>query len=122
MPKNKIRVQKDGWQYIDIQVYKNQKVVQTIKRHQKGMMFDIEANKAAIKDLSPNAFMLYSHFIQNTPGYIEALSKKRLIETTALTEKTYYRAVSELIDKNYLVPAEHPDYEDFYIFYELPSS
>jgi hypothetical protein len=120
MPKNKIRVQKDGWQHIDIQVYKNQKVVKIIKCHDKGMMFDIEANKAAIKDLSPNAFMLYSHFIQNTPGFIEALSKKRIIESTALTIKTYYTAVSELIEKHYLVPSEHPDYEEYYLFYELP--
>lgn len=118
MPKNTVRYQKDGWQYVDITVYKNQKVIKIIKRHDKGLMFDIAANKAAIRSLSPAAFMLYSHFIQNVPNFVEVLSRKTLIESTALSSRTYDSAVKELIDKGYLVKSEHPDYDDYYLFYE----
>ena len=122
MPRNVVRYQKDGWQYVDITVYKHQKVVKIIKRHDKGLMFDLAANKAAIRNLSPAAFMLYSHFIQNMPNFIEVLSRKALIENTALSSRTYDSAVKELIDKGYLVKTEHPDYDDFYFFYEaLPN-
>ena len=120
MPKNTIQVVKDGWQYTNIKVYKNQKVVKTIKLHNKGFGFDIVANRAAIKTLTPPAFMLYSHFIQNAPDYIEALSRKLILETTGLTIRTYKAAVEELIDKDYLVKTHHPDYEDYYLFYESP--
>lgn len=120
MPKNTIRVIKDGWQYADITVYKHQKVVKTIKCHKKGFGFDITANREAIKNLTPPAFMLYSHFIQNAPDYLEALSRKIILDTTGLTIRTYKSAVQELIDKNYLVRSEHPDFEEYYLFYEQP--
>ena len=120
MPKNTIRVQKEGWQYTDIKVYKNQKVVKTVKCHNKGFSFDITANRAAIKNLTPPAFMLYSHFIQNAPDYIEALSRAIILECTGLTIRTYKSAVQELMDKHYLVRSEHPDFEEYYIFYESP--
>jgi hypothetical protein len=120
MPKNIVRRQIDGWQYIDITVHHNQKVVKIIKRHQKGMMFDLASNKAAIKNLTPSAFMLYSHFIQNIPDFIEVLSRKTLLSTTALSERTYDSAVKELITKGYLVKTDHPDYSDYYLFYEAP--
>ena len=121
MPKNIVRVQKDGWQYANIQVYNNQKVIKIIKCHDRGMMFDIAANKSAIQNLSPSAFMLYSHFIQNIPDYIEVLSRKVILEQTSLTIRTYKNAVDELIDKGYLVRVEHNDYNDYYHFYESPS-
>ena len=121
MPRNIIRVQKDGSQYMDIQVYNNQKVVRTIKKHNKGLIFDIAANKDAMKNLTPPAFMLYSHFIQNVPDYIEALSKKIIVETTSLTNHTYDVAVKELIQKGYLVKTEHINYDDYYLFYEIPT-
>lgn len=121
MPKNIIRVQKDGSQYMDIQVYNNQKVVRTIKKHNKGLIFDIAANKDAMKNLTPPAFMLYSHFIQNVPDYIEALSKKIIVETTSLTNHTYDVAVKELIQKGYLVKTEHTNYDDYYLFHEIPT-
>lgn len=120
MPKNTIRTIKDGWQYTDITVYKNQKVVKTIKCHNKGFSFDITANRTAIKQLTPPAFMLYSHFIQNAPDYLEALSRKTILDTTGLTIRTYKGAVDELIEKNYLVRTEHPDFEEYYLFYESP--
>lgn len=121
MPKNIIRVQLNSEQYADFQVYKNQKVIKTIKCHERGFSFDITANRIAIKELTPSAFMLYSHFVQNAPNYIEALSRKRILECTGLTARTYKTAVQELIDKGYLVRSEHIDYEEYYIFYEMPS-
>lgn len=121
MPKNIIRVQINAEQYTDFQVYKNQKVIKIIKCYERGFSFDINANRLAIKTLTPSAFMLYSHFIQNANNYIEALSRKNILETTGLTIRTYQSAVQELIEKNYLVKSEHIDYEDYYLFYEMPS-
>lgn len=119
MAKNKIAVYSKGKQY-DIQVYANQKVVMTTKVNPKGgKIFDLDANKRAMQDLSPHGYVLYMHFIQNVPGYIEALSLKIITATTPLSEKTYYKAVNELITKGYLVRTFHEDYNEFYIFYEI---
>jgi hypothetical protein len=110
-----------GTQYIKLKVHTNQKVVRIIKCHQKGLIYDLNANKAAIKNLTPAAFMLYSHFIQNIPDFIEVLSRKALIETTALSDRTYDSAIKELIAKGYMVKTNHPSYKDYYLFYEDPT-
>ena len=120
MARNTVRHITDGWQYKEIKVHNNQKVVKIIKLHSKGLIYDISANKAAIKNLTPAAFMLYSHFIQNVPDFIEVLSRKTIVETTALSDRTYDSAIKELITKGYLVKTEHPDFKDYYLFYEMP--
>lgn len=118
MAKNQINVYSEGRQ-IKIKVAHNQKVVMVSKVHpKKGKILDIAANKRAMKNLSSHAYILYMHFVLSIPGYIEALSSKNLTSTTSLSDKTYYKAVDELIAKNYLVKTPHKDYKDFYIFYE----
>lgn len=118
MAKNQINVYSEGRQ-IKIKVAHNQKVVMVSKVHpKKGKILDIAANKRAMKNLSSHAYILYMHFVLSIPGYIEALSSKNLTSTTSLSDKTYYKAVDELIAKKYLVKTPHKDYKDFYVFYE----
>lgn len=121
MPKNKIQTYVPGKGVLDIQVAANQKVIEIHKVNPKGkLILDIDANKQAMRSLSPQAYMLYMHFILNIPGYKEALSLKHIVETTSLSERTYYKAVNELIEKNYLVKEDHLDFSDYYGFYESP--
>lgn len=108
---------KDGQTY-NIKLAPNQKVVTVIKSKPKGYILDIEANKAARKKLSSDAYSLYMHFVLNVPGYTEVLSMKYNIETSALSERTYYKAVNELIEKGYLVKTQHEQIKEYYLFYE----
>ena len=121
MAKNKIRVQLDGNRFADITVAPNQKVIKTEKVLERGYILDITSNKIAAKNLSAQAYVLYMHFILNKPGYTEALSLKYIMETTSLSERQYYKAINELIDKSYLVKTNHPDFKEYYILYENPN-
>ena len=105
-----------------ISVSGNQKVVEIRKVNpKKGKILDIASNKQAMQELSLAAYMLYMHFMLNIPGYQEALSIKNLTETTALSAKTYYKAVDELIEKGYLVKdPTNVQFKEYYIFYENP--
>lgn len=120
MAKNKIQVQLDGTHYCNIQVYNNQKVVHVNKINTNGKMYDLHANQQAIKELSPAAYVLYSHLLHNKHDWLEAISKKRIGEITSLGGRTYNRAVDELISKRYLVKKDHADYEYYYEFTEMP--
>lgn len=123
MPKNKIQRYSSGRGMLSISVAYNQKVIEIHKVNpKKGKILDIASNKQALKDLSLAAYALYMHFMLNVPGYQEALSVKNLTESTALSTKTYYKAVDELIAKNYLVKdPTNTQFKEYYLFYENPS-
>ncbi len=123
MPKNKLSIYiPDRGTTVDIIVAKHQKVIEIVKVHPKsGKILDISSNKQAMQELSLAAYVLYMHFVLNIPGYREALSIKTLTETTALSTKTYYKAVEELIEKGYLVKQEDLTFEEYYLFYENPN-
>ena len=107
----------DGKKY-DIKLAPNQKVVTVVKSKPKGYILDIEANRVAHKKLSSNAYSLYMHFVLNVPGYTEALSVKHITNNTDLSERTYYNAVKELIEKRYLVKTQNEQIKEYYLFYE----
>lgn len=122
MSKNKIRVKTKDRGVVDIKVVPNQKVIEVHKVHAKGgRILDIPTNRIAQKELSAQTYVLYMHFILNLPEYKEALSLKHILETTSLSERGYYKAVNELIDKKYLVPKQSKEYSEFYHFYESPN-
>lgn len=105
----------------NIKAAPNQKVVTIHKVHGKsGKLLDIASNKKAMKELSLAAYELYMHFILSMPGYTEALSLQSITETTSLKERTYYKAVNELIEKGHLVKETHKNFKDYYGFYENP--
>jgi hypothetical protein len=113
-----VRIQVGDNKYYDIKLAPNQKVVTVVKSKPKGYILDIEANKVARKKLTSDAYSLYMHFALNIPGYTEALSMKHNIETSSLSERTYYKAVNELIQKGYLVKTPHDQIKEYYLFYE----
>lgn len=121
MPKNKIQTYVNGKGLVSIKVAPNQKVIEIHKVNPKGYILDIQTNKTAMQELSPQAYMLYMHFVLNLPGYKEALSLKNITDSTTLSERTYYKAINELIEKGYLVKESNPDFKDFYGFYESVS-
>jgi hypothetical protein len=112
-----VKIQVNEQSY-DIKLAPNQKVVTVIKSKPKGYILDIEANKIARKTLSSNAYSLYMHFVLNVPGYTEALSMQHNIETSALSERTYYQSVNELINKGYLKKEPHEQIKEYYLFLE----
>lgn len=121
MSKNKIRVKTKDRGVVDIKVAPNQKVIEIHKVHDKGgRILDIPTNRKAQKELSTQTYVLYMHFVLNLPEYKEALSLKNILETTSLSERGYYKAVNELIEKKYLVPKQSKEYPEFYHFYEKP--
>ena len=113
-----VRIQIDSDKYYDIKLAPNQKVVTVVKSKPKGYILDIEVNKVARKTLSSDAYSLYMHFVLNVPGYTESLSMKHNIESSSLSERTYYKAVNELIQKGYLVKTPHEKIKEYYLFYE----
>lgn len=105
-----------------LKVAPNQKVVTVHKVHGKsGRILDISANKEAMKQLSTDAYVLYMHFILSVPDYTEALSLQHISEVTSLKERTYYKAINELIEKGYLIKEPSNNFKDYYGFYESPN-
>ena len=122
MAKNKISVYTKDRGVLNIKVVPNQKVVEIRKVNPKGKgILDIYSNKEAMQVLSPNSYVLYMHFVLNVPGYIEALSSKYITESTTLSERGYYKAVDELIEKQYLVKESNSNFKEYYVFYENPN-
>lgn len=122
MPKNKIRVYTKDRGVVDVKVAPNQKVVEVHKIHPSGKILDIAANKRAQQNLTPTTYVLYMHFILNLPGYKEALSLSYITESTSLSERGYYKAINELIEKRYLVREPHKDFTEYFGFYEEPKA
>lgn len=111
-----------GKQY-SIKVAANQKVVQI---HRVQNYINFEANFKAMATLSSNAYVLYMYILMHDNRRIWALSSKDVYAKTALTEKTYTKAVAELIENRYLVKGDiqldaYTTYsENAYHLYELP--
>ena len=121
MAKNKIKVVTRNKRVVDINVVPNQKVIEIHKVHpKKGKILDIPTNRIAQNELSAQAYVLYMDFVLNLPEYNEALSLEHILKTTTLSERGYYKAVKELIEKQYLVRKSHKDFSEFYHFYEKP--
>ena len=112
-----VKIQVNGKDY-ELKLAPNQKVVTVIKSKPKGYILDIESNKIARKALSSDAYSLYMHFVLNVPWYTEALSMKHNLDTSSLSERTYYKAINELIEKGYLVKTPHERIKEYYLFYE----
>ena len=113
-----VRIHAGDGKHYDIKLAPNQKVVTVIKSKPKGYILDIDANRLARKNLSSDAYSLYMHFVLNVPGYTEALSMKHNLDTSSLSERTYYKSVNELIEKGYLVKTQHEQIKEYYLFYE----
>lgn len=75
-----------------------------------------KAHDKAIKELSPNAFKLWSYISANQNGYTFALSQAHVLNTINISHATYVKVKSELCNKGYLICEDG----DYYMFYEMP--
>lgn len=77
---------------------------------------NIDAARQAMNTLNYSAFMLYSYMALNADKYEDWFSPAILLQRTNLTESTYRKAFSELVEKGYLVQDER--WKSHYTFYE----
>lgn len=82
--------------------------------------YNRSALQAAMCNLSHSALKLYLYFgnFKDMPSGIY-LSKQDAINSTNLSEKSYFSAIKELKEKGYLIQ-ENPNSPDSYLFYESP--
>ena len=99
MAGKKIDIQGTNGQQYFIIVAKHQKV---IKIHRIKNAINFKANEQAQKELSIYAYSLYMYLIRHEQNRVWALSSKNVLKNTPLKEKSYLRAVQELINKDYL--------------------
>ena len=92
----------------------NQKIVKVTKepcdkQHYYGVINLLAMEKAAL-DLDAGAFKLWIYFAKNQNNYEFALSSKDAEETFGIKIKQYNNAVTQLIDKGYLVNTKGNNY------------
>ena len=79
-------------------------------------MYNLKALQSAMIDLKGESFKLWCYLNKNQNGYSLALSKVDALNWGIGSKSSYDRAISELIDKGYLVKNKGNNY----YFYELP--
>lgn len=104
-------------------VEKNQKLVQ-IHKYSEGVNF--KANDEAQESLSMAAYSLYMYLIKHSNGRVWALSCTDIVNKKLFSRTTYHAAVTELIEKDYLVAGcidigTELVAENSYHFYECPA-
>ena len=57
-----------------------------------------------MKKLTADAYLLYMYLITRPSNRVWTLSSQDVYNNTALKKRTYSKAVSELIEKKYLIP------------------
>lgn len=75
---------------------------------------NIETKHAAMRNLTPIAYLLWDYFSGNQEGYQFSLYKVKVMKDTGITEYSYKKGIKELTDKGYLVNTSGNSYE----FYE----
>lgn len=125
MAGKKIDIQGSNGQRYTIIVARNQKV---IKIHRIKNAINFKANEQAQKELSLYAYSLYMYLIRHEQNRVWALSSKDVFEKTPLKEKSYIKAIQELINKDYLTKGvidlgcgDRKYKNEAYHFWEIPS-
>ncbi len=78
-------------------------------------MANLDAARKAMNSLIGSGFKLWFYFNSNQDGYSFDLSQKAC-EEWGIKKDSYYKAVKELIDKNYLIPLSEGS--NVFYFYE----
>ena len=112
-------------------LYKCQKAVQIRKeRSREANDPNFSANKndmlTAMNALTNVGFKVYMYLISNQEGYTFGLSRVDVIEKTGISSKSYTTAVTELIDKGYLIylhefVTDGTENAPLYAFYSRPN-
>ena len=98
----------------------NQKIVQIaprVKRDKEHLfaMINLDAASKATKNLKGSSFKLWFYIDKNQEKYQFELSQKACADW-GIKKDSYYSAVNELIEQNYLVPVS--DGSNYFYFYE----
>ena len=106
-----------------VTVYKNQKLIINKKNDCDKNFIKVSNDEwmYAARNLKDSTFKLYMYLAKDKEDYQSALSPVAVKNHVGLSESSYRRAVSELIDKGYLVKQnfKNVDYEA-YCFYSYP--
>jgi len=89
------------WQFCSINVKDGQRTYQV---HRVGGGINFKANRNAIKDLTPQAYMLYMLLVMDAANREWLLDEDEVASSTSLTKSDIDKAVQELIEKKYLIP------------------
>lgn len=106
-------------------LYTNQKHIsfQTVPRNQNNPYNEYNRSglQHAICTLSHSALKIYLYFgnFSNLQTGIY-LSKQDVMNTTNMSEKSYFTAMKELKEKGFLIQDESSSDKDFYVLYEMP--
>lgn len=89
----------------------NQKIIRRHRVHESYV--DFESNAKARKRLTSAAYVLYMYMLVQENSMFP-LSRKDVLDSTQLSNKTYDRAVTELVSTGYLTESndvlpEHPN-------------
>lgn len=71
-----------------------------VHRVQKGI--DFKANRQAMKELSPQAYMMYMYMVLNSPNKEWRFAEDKLSDETKLDMDALETTIHELLDKQYL--------------------
>ena len=77
-----------------------------------------------MKNLSADGYLLYMYLLTCYKERVWALSSQDVFTHTALKRRTYTKAITELIEKKYLISAPIegiPSTIETYHFYEMPN-
>lgn len=95
--------QEHPWMFCNIDVANGQKTYQV---HRVGAGINFKANRRAMKELTPEAYMLYMSMVMDAAEREWLLDEDEVASTTTLKTDEVENAVQELIDKKYLMPGE----------------
>ena len=98
--------------------YANQRMVRVHRERAASDFLGIKNEnwKAAARDLSPHALLLYLYLASNADNYTLALSPAAITEDVGMPRSTYHDQFKVLVNKGYLVNTHGNTYD----FYEKP--
>ena len=105
-----------------MKLFSNQKAIRIIKtaadKENIYGIFNKDIMYEAMRQLTPSAFKLWCYLGLNQNGYEFGLSFTDVHEKCGISRSTYYDAVKELEEKNYLVKVQLYDNLEGYLFVE----
>ena len=93
----------EPWRFCSIEVKDGQRTYQV---HRVGGGINFKANRRAMKELTPQAYMLYMSMVMDAADHEWLLDEEEVATSTSLTRADVQKAIEELIAKTYMTPGE----------------
>lgn len=91
------------WRFYSIDVENGQRTYQV---HRVGVGINFKANRRAMKELTPQAYMLYMSMVMDAVEREWLLDEEEVTASTSLARTDVQEAIQELIAKKYMTPGE----------------